>query len=196
MLRIVHTFYIMIAHGQHYLQVEIDTKKDILETMIERFPNILRGEIAHYETLVNEEARAAASGDKEIEIAHKNNSPYNEVIVFHENVLIYHYYSLAIMIYTFAESSLKLICDKYNPIDKKGSGNYLVAYYNQLRKKYDNLPKLRKVWKDRQSFQDMRNKIAHEMKTQNHIATQEYLHKQLNDAHTMLCLVLNQVNKE
>ena len=183
----------MFAHGQHYLQAEIETKKAILDTMIERFPNILRGEIAYYETLVNEEARVAASGDKEIEIAYKHNSPYNDIIDFQENVLIYHYYSLAIMIYTFAESSLKLICDKYTPIDKKGSGNYLVAYYNQIRKKYDSLPRLRKIWKDRQSFQDMRNMITHEMRTQNHIAIQEYLKNNLEKAYNMLSIVLTTV---
>lgn len=91
----------MFSHGQHYLQVEIDTKKAILETMIERFPNILKGEIAYYETLINEEARMTAGGDKDIEMTCKNNSLYNNVVDFQESVLIYHYYSLAIMIYTF-----------------------------------------------------------------------------------------------
>ena len=33
----------MFGTGKHYLQSKIDNEKSILESMIERFPNILKG---------------------------------------------------------------------------------------------------------------------------------------------------------
>ena len=190
MYKTVHTFYIMFSHGQHYLQVEIDTKKAILETLIERFPNILKGEIAYYETLINEEARAAAGGDKDIEITCKKNSLYNNVVDFQESVLIYHYYSLAIMIYTFAESSLKQICEYATLNISSIKSDKLSKYYAKIKQQYDTLPILDEIWEERESFQQMRNKITHEMRTQNHVATQEYLKTNLEKAYNMLCATL------
>lgn len=183
----------MFSHGQHYLQIEIDTKKAILETMIERFPNIIKGEIAYYETLINEEARMIAGGDKDIEMTCKNNSLYNNVVDFQESVLIYHYYSLAIMIYTFAESSLKQICEYANLHISSIRRDKLNKYYDKIRSQYNTLPMLDEIWAERETFQKMRNKITHEMNTQNHVATQEYLKSNLEKAYNMLCITLTEV---
>ena len=189
----VHTFYIMFAHGQHYLQVEIGTKKTILETMIDRFPNILKEEISHYEELINKEVKEIAEGDIDIELSLRSSSPYNDVIDVQSTIMLYHYYSLAIMIYTFAESSLKQICEYSNLKICKVKGSKLFKYYETIKQTHEALPLLDEIWKERDSFGKIRNRITHEMKTQNHIATQEYLHKQLDDAYNMLCHVLNQV---
>jgi len=183
----------MFSHGQHYLQVEIDTKKAILETMIERFPNILKGEIAYYETLINEEARMTAGGDKDIEMTCKNNSLYNNIVDFQGSVLIYHYYSLAIMIYTFAESSLKQICEYANLHIESIRGDKLNKYYDKIRLKYNTLPMLDEIWSERETFQKMRNKITHEMNAQDHVATQEYLNSNLEKAYNMLNIALSAV---
>lgn len=183
----------MIAKGRHYLQAEIDEKKDILETMIDRFPNILKEEIAHYENKIKEEAKSIAEGDVEIEISCISSSPYNSVVDFQTNVLIYHYYSLAVMIYTYAESSLKQICEYAELKICKSKGSKLFKYYETIKTAHERLPLLDEIWKDRQSFQEMRNKITHEMNSQNHVATQEYLHEQLEAAYKMLCVVLKQV---
>lgn len=182
----------MFATGKHYLQSEIDNEKSILESMIERFPNILKGEIAYYETL-KKEARLIAHGDTLVEFSIRFNSSYNQLIDAQTNVLIFHYYSLAIMIYAYAESSLKHICE-YVGIDTKNiRANILYNYYNKLQKEYANLPKLDIVWKERESFQKMRNTITHEMRVQNHIATQDYLNNNLKKAYELLCTVLNEV---
>ena len=187
----------MIAHGIHYLQAEIDDKKDILSEMIDRFPNILKSEIAHYKELIDIEAKENAEGDIDVECSLWNNSTYHEVIDTQSTILLYHYYSLAIMIYTFAESSLKQICEYSNvkilPQKKGEKKSKLSRYYDTIKNAHKSLPILEDIWAGRASFGTTRNKIAHEMKTQNHIAMQEYLHKQLNDAYNMLCLVLNQV---
>ena len=183
----------MVAHGKHYLQDEIDTKNSILDEMIDRFPNILKSEIAYYETLINKDAKEIAEGDIDIEISSKNSSSYNDVVDIQSTILLYHYYSLAIMIYTYAESSLKQIYEYLGLTMCKGKGSKLLKYYETIKQSHKALPLLDEIWKDRWKFGDIRDEIAHEMSTQNHIITQEYLHKQLDGAYKMLCIVLNQV---
>lgn len=183
----------MIAPGIHSLQNEIDTKKVILETLVERFPNILEEEIAHYETLLNEEAVTAAAGDKDIEMSYKQNSFYNNIIDFQSSILLLYYYSLTIMIYSFAETSLKQICDYAHLYNKQIRRNYIVEYYKQIKIKYDTLPALEELWKERASFQEIRNMITHQMKTQNQVATKAYLKNNLDEIYNMLCIVLSEV---
>lgn len=183
----------MFAHGKHYLQSEIDEGKSILESMIQRFPNILKGEIAYYETIMKEKARIAAQDDSDIKLSYEHNSPYNDVIDFQENVLVYYYSSLAIMIYTYGESSLKHICE-YAKIDiNKIRKDILKRYYSKLREKYVTLPELDEIWSGREPFQNIRNKITHDLTTLNHESTQEYLSHNLNESYNMLCAVLNEV---
>jgi len=183
----------MFAHGKHYLQSEIDEGKSILESMIQRFPNILKGEIAYYETIIKEEARIAAQGDIDIKLSYEHNSPYNGVIDFQENVLVYYYSSLAIMIYTYGESSLKHICEYAKINIKNIKKDKLKRYYCKLKDKYVTLPELDKIWSGRGAFQNIRNKITHERATLNQKATQEYLSQNLNEVYKMLCVVLNEV---
>lgn len=52
---------------------------------------------------------------------------------------------------------------------------------------------LDEIWAERETFQKMRNKITHEMNTQNHVATQEYLKSNLEKAYNMLCITLTEV---
>lgn len=141
----VRTFYIMIAKGRNNLQAEIDTKKDILDNMIERFPNVLKMEIAQYNDLLEKESKENAEGDIEVEILLRNNSLYNDAIDIQSNILLYHYFSLAILIYSFAETSLEKICSQVNLSTPTPSRNKLNKYYTRVRGKYKELPKLSKI---------------------------------------------------
>lgn len=135
----------MIAKGRNNLQAEIDTKKDILDNMIERFPNVLKMEIAQYNDLLEKESKENAEGDIEVEILLRNNSLYNDAIDIQSNILLYHYFSLAILIYSFAETSLEKICSQVNLSTPTPSRNKLNKYYTRVRGKYKELPKLSKI---------------------------------------------------
>ena len=185
----------MIAKGRNNLQAEIDTKKDILDNMIERFPNVIKNEIAQYKALLDKVSKENAEGDIEIEISLMNNSLYNDAIDIESNILLYHYFSLAIMIYSFAETSLEKICSQINLSTPTPSRNKLNTYYNRVWGKYKELPKLSKVWKGKTTFQKYRNEITHQMATNNESLTPDYLHTQLDAAYNMLCIVLRQIYK-
>jgi len=163
--------------------------------MIERFPNVLKMEIAQYNDLLEKESKENAEGDIEVEILLRNNSLYNDVIDIQSNILLYHYFSLAILIYSFAETSLEKICSQVNLSTPTPSRNKLNKYYTRVRGKYKELPKLSKIWKGKAVFQKYRNEITHQMTTNNESLTQNYLHTQLDAAYNMLCIVLRQIYK-
>ena len=185
----------MFAKGKNSLQAEIDIQKAVLYEMIERFPNLIKDEIARYENLLNTEAKEAADGDTDIEMSYIRNSPYNDVIDFRYNVLLYHYYSLCLMIYAYAESTISTISERENPCKGKIKGNYLEGHYNRIRSKYSKLPKLNKMWEERSSFQKKRNLIAHKLRMQDMGEMQNYLKYNLQCAYNLLCIVVNEINK-
>lgn len=185
----------MFARGKSNLLAEIEDRRSVLSEMIERFPNLIKDEIANFEMLMDKEAKEAAESDIDIEISCRANSMYYSVIDYKYDVLTCHYYSLCLMIYAYAESLVTRISLEVNPIKKKLKGNYLEGHYQRIKSKYPRLPKLKAIWNDKDSIQKNRNMIAHQLKSQDVTITQEYLTRNLESAYNLLCTIEKEINR-
>lgn len=211
----------MIAKGMSNQQAKIYYQKLVFERMIEDIPSFIEKEIQKIKEQIKRDADATAKddtytvydtyGDYESKSWHTeeikvpiaddiarsdSRNGYTDIL---EKIPHYFYHSMVVMLYSFAESTMKVIseenhqCKKNN---KKNSNSQFGKCFNKIKNQY---PLIRSIsindyWQDYDVFRKIRNEITHEGEVCNPTdePTQEFL---LNNLHSIYSLLKEIYNK-
>ena len=184
------------SKGRTSVQVEIDTKADVLRSLIIEFPSFVNNAIENCEKQIKEDAQYVAEGDPEIEWSMLSSHPLN----VYEDILLdmtpFVYQALISLIYSYAESTLRAVCGFPQKIKGRNCSE-IEKLFQMLQENYNqegvnNIENVKYYWSDFDEFRCLRNSLVHKWRDSEEAdelwktSPQKYLNDNLDTVHTML----------
>ena len=144
------------------LQTSIDDKTNVLRRLISSTPILIRNEFEAIKTEAQSTAEENGDGDSEVYRTILTSIYYSSRLEEEEWMVAEFYRSMALIICSFAESTLKSMID--SPLRKRNWGQRaLDDYFEQIKSKYNltEFPDVQELWPGYDYFLDKRNDITH-----------------------------------
>ena len=152
----------MISGTRNMMQARIDEKAEVLRRLIGRTPALIKEEFKSLDAEAKSISENESNGDPDIRDSLYGSIYASQRLEDEEWMLLEFYRSMALLIYSYLETTMKSIM-KRPSIKRKWSIGFLQYSYTQIKDQYElsGFPEIEFFWPNYSSFLEKRKQITH-----------------------------------